>query len=103
MTAGTRLQLETRALRMLRSGWSPRDVAMETGLSTEDLAQLRRDFPSTADGRCTQPWCGHPQDGPGRPRKNSVQIKVAATPALWFCGWPCAEHHVLAQIRKATA
>lgn len=103
MTAASRLAIETRALRMLRTGWSPKDVAMETGLHTDDLAQLQRDFPSTADGRCTQPRCGHPQEGPGHPRKGWVQVKPAGQPALWFCSWPCVEHHVLAQIRKARA
>lgn len=101
-TAASRLHTETRALRMLRSGWAPKDVALETGLPMRDLAELRRDFPSPADRACIEPRCGHPR-GVGRPPTGWVQIKPAGEPGAWFCSWACTERLVLDQIRKARA
>lgn len=49
MTAPTenRATLETRALRMLRAGDSHKDVTAATGLISDELAKLQRDFPAS--------------------------------------------------------
>jgi hypothetical protein len=93
---------EARALRMLRTGWAVKDVATETGLTLEQVTTLRRDDPHDHT-RCGNPHCGQPQHGAGRPRTGWVQIKPAAQIARWFCGWACAERHVLRELRKAAA
>lgn len=103
VTVTDQARTDARALRMLRSGWAPKDVALETSIGLDELRQLQRDFPSIREGQCRHDACGHPQAGSGRPRRGWLQIKPASETALWFCGWACAERHVLAQLRKAMA
>lgn len=86
-------RLEHHAIQLLRRGLDPERVADLTTLSMRRVHELAR------DGRtCDIDWCGHPQTGPGHPRKGSIRVHQAGAPggthaALWFCSWPCVTDH----------
>lgn len=54
---------------------------------------------------CTQPdRCGHPQDGPGHPRKGWLQLKTAGIPrTTWWCSPTCLTHHLITLITPTPA
>lgn len=45
---------------------------------------------------CTDPdKCGHPQTGPGHPRKGWINVKVAGTAgSTWWCSTACLAAHL---------
>jgi DNA repair exonuclease SbcCD ATPase subunit len=83
--ATTRAQVETRALRMLRTGDSLKDVSQATGLTREELEKLQRDFPGpkAVPARCDQAGCKQPA--------------VASAGGWSFCDEHTRAHHAQAQ------
>lgn len=53
-----RQSAEVRALRMLRAGDSARDVSLAVGLSMDEIAKLRRDFPAPPTAVPAEPTPG---------------------------------------------
>ena len=93
-------QREVRALRMLRNGFKPAQVALELGMLRRDVEQLQRDFPGPVrtvappeSPACTTPRCGESRQG--RPPLGWVKVTVAGRgDSLWHCGWTCARRYI---------
>lgn len=96
----SRVKLENEALRLVREGYSIRQVTEMTGLRDHEIEQLLRAvrYPPHLVTACDKPGCGQPQQGAGHPRKGWVQLRCGAE-RPWFCSYECVLGWVKARVR----